>query len=88
MHPPLTLHKHPACALIIENFKKCHEDHPVQKFFGVCNDLKIELDRCFREEKAEKRKANFEASKQFKEKLRASKAAKAAAETASPSQLD
>jgi COX assembly protein 2 len=50
MHPPLTLHKHPACALIIENFKKCHEDHPVQKFFGVCNDLKIELDRCFREE--------------------------------------
>jgi hypothetical protein len=35
---------------IIENFKKCHEDHPVQKFFGVCNDLKIELDRCFREE--------------------------------------
>ncbi|CAM6017358.1 unnamed protein product [Sphagnum balticum] len=88
MHPPLTLHKHPACALIIENFKKCHEDHPFQKFFGVCNDLKIELDRCFREEKAEKRKVNFEASKQFKEKLRASKAAKAAAETASPSQLD
>ncbi len=37
---------------IIENFKKCHEDHPVQKFFGVCNDLKIELDRCFREEVA------------------------------------
>jgi len=35
---------------LIVNFKKCHEDHPVQKFFGACNDLKIQLDKCFREE--------------------------------------
>lgn len=35
---------------LITNFKKCHEDHPVQKFFGACNDLKIQLDKCFREE--------------------------------------
>lgn len=84
MHPPLTLHKHPACAELIVNFKKCHENHPVQKFFGACNDLKIQLDKCFREEKQVKRKANFEASKQFKEKLRASKAAKITAESSTP----
>jgi hypothetical protein len=35
---------------IIEEFHKCHIDHPIRKFFGECTDLKIELDRCFREE--------------------------------------
>lgn len=84
MHPPLTLHKHPACAEVIVNFKKCHEDHPLQKFFGACNDLKIQLDKCFREEKQAKRKANFEASKQFKEKLRASKVTNSASEFSEP----
>ncbi|KAG2572349.1 hypothetical protein PVAP13_7KG171500 [Panicum virgatum] len=47
MHPPLTLHRHPMCAEIIEAFQKCHVDHPVKKFFGECTDLKIKLDRCF-----------------------------------------
>ncbi|KAF9601435.1 hypothetical protein IFM89_020202 [Coptis chinensis] len=60
MHPPLTLHRHPMCADIIELFQKCHTDHPFGKFFGECTDLKIRLDRCFRKEKEVKRKANFE----------------------------
>ncbi|ESW18959.1 hypothetical protein PHAVU_006G085400 [Phaseolus vulgaris] len=50
MHPPLTLHKHPMCTEIIEQFQKCHVEHPIGKFFGECTDLKIKLDRCFREE--------------------------------------
>nr|ACN35200.1 unknown [Zea mays] len=25
---------------IIEEFQKCHLDHPVKKFFGECTDLK------------------------------------------------
>ncbi|KAJ4846929.1 hypothetical protein Tsubulata_010330 [Turnera subulata] len=69
MHPPLTLHRHPMCAQIIEEFQRCHLDHPLGKFFGNCTDLKIKLDRCFREEKAVKRKANFEASKRLKASL-------------------
>uniref|UniRef100_A0A0E0DER4 NAC domain-containing protein n=3 Tax=Poaceae TaxID=4479 RepID=A0A0E0DER4_9ORYZ len=73
MHPPLTLHRHPMCAEIIEAFQKCHVDHPVKKFFGECTDLKIKLDQCFRQEKALKRKANFEESKKFKEQLLAYK---------------
>ncbi|KAK7261714.1 hypothetical protein RIF29_28032 [Crotalaria pallida] len=71
MHPPLTLHKHPMCAEIIEQFQKCHIKHPIAKFFGECTDLKIKLDRCFRQEKALKRKANFDESKKFKEQLHA-----------------
>ncbi|KAJ8505022.1 hypothetical protein OPV22_005908 [Ensete ventricosum] len=69
MHPPLTLHRHPMCSEIIEEFQKCHVEHPIGKFFGQCTDLKIKLDRCFRQEKAVKRKANFEESKKFKERL-------------------
>ncbi|KAM0946479.1 putative cytochrome c oxidase biogenesis protein Cmc1 [Dioscorea sansibarensis] len=71
MHPPLTLHRHPMCADIIEQFQKCHADHPISKFFGECTELKVKLDRCFRQEKALKRKANFEESKKFKERLQA-----------------
>ncbi|KAL4389962.1 hypothetical protein AHAS_Ahas03G0097500 [Arachis hypogaea] len=61
----------PVFVQIIEQFQKCHVEHPVGKFFGECTDLKIKLDRCFRQEKALKRKANFEESKKFKEQLRA-----------------
>lgn len=43
------------------------------KFWGACNELKTELDRCFREEKVAKRRANLEESKKFKEKLQAYK---------------
>ncbi|XP_057840319.1 uncharacterized protein LOC131050158 [Cryptomeria japonica] len=88
MHPPLTLHKHPMCAEIIELFQQCHVDHPIGKFWGECTELKIKLDRCFREEKAIKRKANFEESKRMKERVRAHRAEMNAAisEPLSPSQ--
>ena len=35
---------------VILRFKKCHEEHPVAKFWGACNELKYELDNCFRNE--------------------------------------
>jgi len=73
---------------IIELFQKCHQEHPIAKFWGECTDLKLKLDQCFRQEKAIKRKANFEESKRFKERLRANKAAMDASnlESSSPSQ--
>ncbi|KAL3843640.1 hypothetical protein ACJIZ3_001043 [Penstemon smallii] len=63
------------CAEIIEEFQRCHIDHPIRKFFGECTDLKVKLDKCFRQEKAVKRKANFEESKKLKEILRAQRQA-------------
>jgi hypothetical protein len=30
-----------------EEFRKCHVENPIAKFFGECTDLKIKLDRCF-----------------------------------------
>ncbi|KAL3834571.1 hypothetical protein ACJIZ3_009307 [Penstemon smallii] len=63
------------CVEIIEEFQRCHIDHPIGKFFGECTDLKVKLDKCFRQEKAVKRKANFEESKKLKEILRAQRQA-------------
>ncbi|XP_010657940.1 uncharacterized protein LOC100245392 isoform X1 [Vitis vinifera] len=74
MHPPLTIYKHPMCAEIIKAFQKCHSDHPVGKFFGECTELKIKLDRCFRQEvssKVVKRKKNLEKSRKLRETLQA-----------------
>ncbi|KAH0935306.1 hypothetical protein HID58_012423, partial [Brassica napus] len=71
MHPPLTPHRHPMCVEIIEEFQKCHLDHPIGKFFGDCTELKVKLLHCFRQEKAVKRKVNFEQSKKLQERLKA-----------------
>ncbi|KAF3550769.1 hypothetical protein DY000_02009721 [Brassica cretica] len=58
------------CRVIIEEFQKCHLEHPIGKFFGECTELKVKLDRCFRQEKAVKRKVNFERSKKLQERLK------------------
>uniref|UniRef100_A0A6B2LX71 COX assembly mitochondrial protein n=1 Tax=Arcella intermedia TaxID=1963864 RepID=A0A6B2LX71_9EUKA len=50
MHPPLALHKHPHCVEVINQFHKCHQDHPYGKFFGYCNQAKRDLDACLHEE--------------------------------------
>lgn len=39
-----------AVVQIIEEFQKCHTDHPLGKFLGQCTELKVKLDRCFRQE--------------------------------------
>eukprot|EP00941_MAST-03F_sp_MAST-3F-sp1_P002516 g2516.t1 len=58
MHPPLH-RSHPYCQLLIDLLEGCHKENPRMKFFGVCNDAKIGLDRCFKFEKQRKRKMNF-----------------------------
>jgi len=39
-----------AVVQIIEEFQKCHTDHPLGKFLGQCTELKVKLDQCFRQE--------------------------------------
>jgi hypothetical protein len=38
------------CGPIIQMFEECHDEHPVAKFMGACNDLKRELTLCLRAE--------------------------------------
>jgi COX assembly mitochondrial protein 2 len=54
----------------IEALVKCHSDHPIAKFRGICNEQKWALDRCFREEKVIKRKINQEKAKYWQEKFK------------------
>ncbi|CAI5988866.1 unnamed protein product [Closterium sp. NIES-64] len=79
MHPLLTVEKHPKCAELIEKLKRCHEEHPIAKFWNVCSGIKVELDACFRQEKVERRTVNLKASREFRERLREQKAADEAA---------
>ena len=68
MHPPL--HRaHPKCADIVQMLIDCHEEHKWGKFVGKCNELKAELDWCFRMEKEEKRVANMTKAREFDAKF-------------------
>ncbi len=64
MHPPLD-RPHPECGECIIALKKCHADNQYAKFWGACNDAKAELDWCFRQEKENKRKLNFDKAQAF-----------------------
>lgn len=48
---------------------KCHEENKFAKFFGACNDVKAEMDRCFRAEKEVKRKENLRKAREFDAKF-------------------
>ena len=72
MHPSLALHLHDQCKDIIKLFEECHEQNSLGKFIGSCNKLKLQMDKCLKEEAAARRKANREAAaakkKAFQEK--------------------
>lgn len=69
MHPPLHLNKHPHCREAILRLVRCHKQHPVAKFWGVCNEAKRALDACFREEKVLNRQLNKVRAAEEKERF-------------------
>ncbi len=67
MHPSLAPHLHGEdCRKVIEQLSKCHEDHPLQKFLGVCNPLKRALNRCLQKEYEERQRKNYELAQEKK----------------------
>ena len=50
MHPPLD-RPHPECMDIVQALKDCHAQKYSKLFFWRCNDLKVQLDTCFKTEK-------------------------------------
>lgn len=68
MHPPL-FKPHELCQKVIDAFVRCHEDNPYMKYLGACNDLKVDLDKCFRDEKERARKRNAEKAKRDKQRF-------------------
>lgn len=51
MHPPLD-RPHPNCHMIVEALRDCQRTRPTLKVWA-CNDLKYQMDQCFRLEKEE-----------------------------------
>lgn len=56
---------------VIDALNACHAEHPVAKWWGVCEPQKNALDRCFREEKKLRRTASFERARDERERLKA-----------------
>jgi hypothetical protein len=52
----------------VDKLVACHEEHKLGKWFGACNDVKAELDECFKREKIEKRKENLRKSREFEDR--------------------
>lgn len=69
MHPSLAPSLHtPECVRLIELLQKCHEDHPVRKFFGKCNKVNWELSKCLKSEREDnRRKSNAESREKRKQ---------------------
>ena len=57
------------CSHLVRELVKCHDDNPVTKFFGACNDAKYAMDSCFKAEKIKKRDANFAKAREEKVKF-------------------
>ncbi|KAI9293759.1 UPF0287-domain-containing protein [Neoconidiobolus thromboides FSU 785] len=68
MHPTLTPHKHTECISQIMALNNCHLNHPIKKYFGECNDLKIELNKCLALEFEGIRSANAKKAKDAKKR--------------------
>jgi COX assembly protein 2 len=68
MHPPL-MRPHPDCQEYIQKLIACHEEHPWAKFFGTCNEVKRDLDQCFRVEKERMRKENARIARERRAKF-------------------
>ncbi|KAG0163965.1 hypothetical protein DFQ28_010957 [Apophysomyces sp. BC1034] len=58
MHPQLSEHNQEQCIEAMRALDKCHNANSFNKFLGLCNDVKIALDNCLKEEFVVKRAEN------------------------------
>ncbi|KXJ07281.1 COX assembly mitochondrial protein 2-like [Exaiptasia diaphana] len=70
MHPLLAPHLHEKCLELIELLHKCHEEHKFGKFFGMCNEIERNMQRCLKAESKERRYRNMEEAKRKKERFK------------------
>lgn len=70
MHTDLSPHLHTdECNNIINLLRQCRIDHPATKWIGKCNPEYDEMTKCLKRERLARRKKNFEASLERKERL-------------------
>ncbi|KAL1492886.1 hypothetical protein ABEB36_011060 [Hypothenemus hampei] len=70
MHTDLSPHLHTdKCNDLIRLFRECRIDHPLTKFVGKCDHEYIQMTRCLKQERINKRQRSIEMSKVHKKEL-------------------
>ncbi|XP_022343592.2 COX assembly mitochondrial protein 2 homolog [Crassostrea virginica] len=74
MHPDLSAHLHTdECNVIIKAYKSCQEQHLYLRFFGYCDPLFTDVQKCLRKERINRRIENRENNRMkmraYREKL-------------------
>ncbi|KAG5886987.1 hypothetical protein JTB14_024205 [Gonioctena quinquepunctata] len=70
MHTDLSPHLHSGnCNEIIKLLYQCRQDNPILRLFGKCNSEDIQMTKCLKEERLQRRKRNYQKSLETKDKL-------------------
>lgn len=61
------------CKNLVEKLNECHKSSTFARFTNICDDMRIELERCLREEYKQRRDENKRLADERMEKYGASK---------------
>ncbi|CCU76134.1 hypothetical protein BGHDH14_bgh01721 [Blumeria hordei DH14] len=70
MHPHLHTKHNGACEEVMNALDECHARGFLWKAVGMCNDAKTAVNKCLREQRLERTKANREAAKAKNKEIR------------------
>ncbi|XP_044730051.1 COX assembly mitochondrial protein 2 homolog [Chrysoperla carnea] len=71
MHTDLSPHLHSSqCVVLINKLKECHENHPLRKFVGYCNEIDAAMLKCLKGERQERSRRNRQNAKEKQERIR------------------
>ncbi|KAK1240924.1 hypothetical protein MKX07_006357 [Trichoderma sp. CBMAI-0711] len=64
------LWRHPACQEVIAALEECHAQGFMHKAAGGCNDAKILVDKCLREQRSKVQEGNRAAAKAKRDRIK------------------